>query len=97
MGKTIKRKLSPSLKAKVAVEALKELKTIPEIASSNSVHSSQVQKWKKLLKEKIPEIFTEGNSRKDTAKDELIDELYKQIGKLQVENEWLKKNTEYFR
>jgi transposase-like protein len=96
VGKTIRRKLSPSFKAKVAVEALKELKTIPEIASSNSVHASQVQKWKKELKEKIPEIFSEGNSRKDTTKDELIDELYKQIGKLQVENEWLKKNTDYF-
>lgn len=96
MGKTIRRKLSPSFKAKVAVEALKELKTIPQIASSNSVHASQVQKWKKELKEKIPEIFSEGNSRKDTSKDELIDELYKQIGKLQMENEWLKKNTDYF-
>jgi transposase-like protein len=96
VGKTIRRKLSPSFKAKVAVEALREVKTIPEIASSNSVHASQVQKWKKELKEKIPEIFTEGNSRKDTAKDELIDELYKQIGKLQMENEWLKKNTDYF-
>lgn len=96
MGKTIRRKLSPSFKAKVAVEALKELKTIPQIASSNSVHASQVQKWKKELKEKIPEIFSEGNSRKDTSKDELIDELYKQIGKLQMENEWFKKNTDYF-
>jgi len=96
VGKTIRRKLSPSFKAKVAVEALKELKTIPQIASSNSVHASQVQKWKKELKEKIPEIFSEGNSRKDTSKDELIDELYKQIGKLQMENEWLKKNTDYF-
>ena len=96
MGKTIRRKLSPSFKAKVAVEALKELKTIPQIASSNSVHASQVQKWKKELKEKIPEIFSEGNSRKDTSKDELIDELYKQIGKLQMENEWLKRNTDYF-
>jgi transposase-like protein len=96
VGKSIRRKLSPSFKAKVAVEALKELKTIPEIASSNSVHASQVQKWKKELKEKIHEIFSEGSSRKDTAKDELIDELYKQIGKLQVENEWLKKNTDYF-
>jgi len=57
VGKTIRRKLSPSFKAKVAVEALKELKTIPEIASSNSVHASQVQKWKKELKEKIPENF----------------------------------------
>jgi len=96
MGKTIRRKLSSAFKAKVAVEALRELKTVPQIAAANGVHASQVQKWKKELKEKIPEIFAEKGSRKDATKDELIDELYKQIGKLQVENEWLKKNTEYF-
>ena len=96
MGKTIRRKLSPAFKAKVAIDALRELKTVPQIAAANGVHASQVQKWKKELKEKIPEIFAEKGGRKDTEKDELIEELYMQIGKLQMENEWLKKNTEYF-
>ncbi len=96
MGKTIRRKLSPAFKAKVAVEALREQKTVPQIASQHGVHSSQVQKWKKDLKEGIPEIFSSGKGRDDRAKDELIEELYKQIGKLQVELEWIKKNTDYF-
>jgi transposase len=94
--KTIRRKLSPAFKAKVAIEALREQKTIPEIASQNGVHSSQVQRWKKELKDGIPDIFAKGKSHKDGAKDELIEELYKQIGKLQVELEWIKKSTDYF-
>ena len=96
MGKTIRRKLSPAFKAKVAVEAIREQKTIPEIASQNGVHTSQVQKWKRDLKAGIPEIFAKGTGRKDTSKDELIEELYKQIGKLQVELDWIKKSTDYF-
>lgn len=96
MGKQIRRKLSPALKAKVAVEALREQKTVPQIASQHGVHASQVQRWKKDLKEGIPEIFANGKGRKDSAKDELIEELYKQIGKLQVELDWLKKSVDYF-
>lgn len=96
MAKKIRRKLSPAFKAKVAVDALKEQKTMPEIASQHGVHASQVQKWKKELKEGISEIFTSGKTQKDGEKDALIEELYKQIGKLQVELDWLKKSTEYF-
>ena len=96
MGKTIRRKLSPAFKAKVAVEALREQKTIPQIASQNGIHSSQVQKWKKDLKDGILEIFANGKRRQDVSKDELIEELYKQIGKLQVELDWIKKSTDYF-
>ncbi len=96
MAKKIRRKLSPAFKAKVAVDALKEQKTMPEIASQHGVHSSQVQKWKKELKEGISEIFASGKTQKDGEKDALIEELYKQIGKLQVELDWLKKSTEYF-
>ena len=96
MGRTIRRKLTPAFKAKVAVEALREQKTIPQIASQHGVHASQVQKWKKDLRDGIPEIFANRKTRKDTDKDELIEELYKQIGKLQVELDWIKKSADYF-
>ena len=96
MGKLIRRKLSPAFKAKVAIEALREQKTMPEIASQHGVHTSQIQKWKKDLKDGIPEIFAKGKKRQDNSKDELIEELYKQIGKLQVELDWIKKSTDYF-
>jgi hypothetical protein len=48
------------------------------------------------LKDGIPEIFANGKGRKESDKDELIEELYKQIGKLQVELDWIKKSTDYF-
>jgi transposase-like protein len=94
--KKIRRKLSPAFKARVAVEALREQKTMPQIASQHGIHSSQVQKWKKELKEGIPGIFEKDNVHKDGEKDALIEELYKQIGKLQVELDWIKKSTDYF-
>lgn len=94
--KKIRRKLSPAFKAKVAMEAIREQKTIPEIASQHGIHASQVQKWKKELKEGVLDIFANGKARSDSAKDELIEELYKQIGKLQVELDWLKKSADYF-
>ncbi len=96
MAKAIRRKLSSALKTKVALEAIRGQKTTAQIASQYGVHSSQVQKWKKMLRDQIPEIFTSGKRRSDSDKDELIEELYKQVGKLQMELDWLKKSTDYF-
>ena len=96
MEKTIRRKLSPALKAKVAMEAMREQKTTPEIAKQNGVHPSQVQKWKKQLRDRLPELFSDGKNHNVSSQEELIASLYQQIGKLQVELEWLKKNSEYF-
>ena len=70
--------------------------TYAEITSKYKVHSSQIQKWKNLLKDKIGIIFSEQQLKKDNEKDELIDELYKQIGQLKVEIDWLKKKSELF-
>lgn len=95
MGKTIRRKLSPVLKAKVAIEAMKEQKTTPDIARENGVHSSQVQKWKKHLRENVAELFVGERGRATADQEELIASLYQQIGKLQMELSWIKKNSEY--
>ena len=86
-----KRKKYPKeIKARVALEAIKEEKTIAQISSEYEVHSNMVVKWKKQLKDNITEIFVRKNER-DPSHEELIDKLYKQIGKTQVENDWLKK------
>ena len=86
-----KRKQYPKeFKAKVALEALKGEKTIAEISSAYEVHSTMVTKWKKQLQENISDIFARKNDREPSDK-ELIDNLYKQIGKSQVEIDWLKK------
>lgn len=86
-----KRKQYPKeYKARVALEAMKGEKTIAEISSEYEVHSTMVTKWKKHLQENMGEIFTRKNDREPSDR-ELIENLYKQIGRSQVEIDWLKK------
>lgn len=86
-----KRKQYPKeFKARVALEAIKDEKTIAQISSEYEVHSNVVTKWKKLLQENIAEIFARKDER-EANDQELIDKLYRQIGKSQVEIDWLKK------
>ena len=84
---------SADLKAKIAVEAVKGQRTIQEIASHYSIHPSQVTQWKKQLVEGASEIFTHGREHHAEAGEELKAELYQQVGKLQVELDWLKKKS----
>lgn len=86
-----KRKLYPKeFKARVALEAVKEVKTIAELSTEYEIHSNMITKWKKQLQENISDIFIRKNDREPNDK-ELIDNLYKQIGKSHVEIDWLKK------
>jgi len=78
-------------KAKVALEAMKGLKTSAEISSDFGVHPTQIAKWKKELCKGLPKLFADRKSAEDKDKDQLIEELYKQIGQTQVEIAWLKK------
>lgn len=77
-------------KARVAFEALKGEKTMAELSSEYEVYSNMIMRWKKRLQENIGSIFIRKNER-DFSEKELIDNLYKQIGKSQVEIDWLKK------
>ena len=86
-----KKKYGKEFKAKVAMEALKGEKTIAEISSEYEIHSNMVSKWKKQLKENVANIFIRKNEQEPTA-DRKIENLYKEIGRMQVENSWLKKN-----
>lgn len=85
-----RKKYPPAFKARVALEALKEEKTIAQISAEYEVHGNLISKWKKQLKENIVEVFNGKNSN-DPETDRQTDNLYKEIGRLQVQNEWLKK------
>ncbi len=88
-----RKKYSKDLKSKVAIAAIKGHKTANEIASEFSVHSSMVNRWKREALEALPEIFA-GKFEKSAKEAEAErDRLYQQIGKLQVELDWLKKST----
>jgi transposase-like protein len=86
-----RKKFSNEFKAKVVMEALKGYKSLNELAREYQVHPNAIGNWKKEVLESLPEIFNNKRGPKTEANSELIDQLYKQIGKQQVELEWLKK------
>ncbi len=85
----------PAFKAKVALEAAKEIETAGQIASRFQVHPTQVGFWKHNLLRRAPELFSE---KKKQAEDnhELIERLYMQIGRKETEIEYLKKKVGYY-
>ena len=93
MGRT-RRRFDAAFKAKVALEALKEEKTTSQLSSEYGVHPNQIQQWKKHLLLELPGIFSRNSNRSKDEKEGLTDELYKQIGQLKVELDWLKKKSE---
>lgn len=90
----MRKSFGPALKAKVALAALKGDKTMAELSSEYEVHPGQISKWKRQVLELLPTLFEKRGDRKGERPDPCVDELYKQIGQLQVENDWLKKKSE---
>mgnify|MGYP000178306216 CR=1 FL=1 len=85
---------SAEFKAKVALEAAKEIKTLNELASQYEVHSVQISQWKKQLLENIVGVFS--TQKKSVNHTKKFDELYRQIGEVTVERDWLKKKLDLF-
>lgn len=89
--KSLRMKHAPAFKAKVALEALKEEKSSAELASQYQIHPGQIRNWKAVAANGIAELFNGKSQQADRDKDNLIEELYRQIGQLKVELDWLKK------
>lgn len=89
-----RRKFSPSFKAKVALEAIREQRTISELAQKHKLHVTQINLWKKQLLDSAEEVFDNGQPGSKQVSDEPdAAELYEQIGRLKVQLEWLKKKV----
>ena len=93
-----RKRPGPSFKAKVALSAVKEIKTVSELSSQFKVHSTQIHQWKRQLLERAQEVFENGRSGTGRAQEQeaVIAELYEQIGRLKMELEWLKKKAAGF-
>ena len=87
----MRKQFGKEFKAKVALEALKGLKTSAELASEYDVHTTQINQWKRELKEALPGVFARGKSAEEKDQEKLVDDLYKRIGQLEMENNWIKK------
>ena len=83
-------------KAQVAIEAIKGAKSINEIASAHGVHPNQVSAWKKEALEGLPDVLADKRTKKGHGTDAHEAELYKQIGRLTMEVEFLKKKLGLF-
>ena len=78
---------------KEALEAIKNQHTMTEIASECGVHANQVSKWKKHVLDELPGLFSNKREKTQHGNEALQDELYRQIGQLKVELDWMKKKV----
>lgn len=87
-----RRQFEDSFKAQVALEAVRETRTISELAQRFKVHPNQVSLWKKQLLTNAASVFA-GAGQAAKSDEPEASELYEQIGRLQVELTWLKKKV----
>ena len=88
-----RRQHSPEFKAKVGLEALKGIEPIHAIAARYQIHPVQVSQWKKEVAARLPEVFSRKAEPELAAAKAREDELYRKIGQLEMELDWLKKKA----
>src|SRR5690606_33206711 len=90
-----RKRYNPEFKLKVALEALQEKETVSVLASKYSIHSTQINQWKKQLKEQLKDFFS--TSKPAPQEDsKLVAQLYQKVGQQALELEWLKKKYEKY-
>ncbi len=97
MVQNMRKSHDAAFKAKVALAAAKGEKTIAQLASEFGIHGNQIRQWRKQLLSELPRIFSDRRQKGDREHEELVSELYQQIGQLKVELDWLKKKSQLLR
>jgi transposase len=93
MSKKIRRRFDAQLKAKVALEALRDVTTIAELAAKYQLHPNQIYAWKKRLSDGAAGVFS-GGAGKEGSREAEVAELYAKIGQLTVERDSLSRKSE---
>lgn len=84
---------SQAFKAKVALDALRGVHTLSELASRHKVHATQIAQWKKQLLENAPACFERGRAGGALDAEALTAPLYQEIGRLKMERDFLQKKS----
>lgn len=91
---TMKRtRHSADFKGKVALDAVKGVKTLSELSKEHGVHATQISEWKRQLLAGVRDIFGTRRGKETCEQQALQASLYEEIGRLKVELDWFKKNT----
>ncbi len=93
MTKQTRRKFTAEFKAKVALEAIKNQKTLAELSQHFEINAVMISKWKADFLENMAVVFQKESSISDTSDSVDVEKLYAQIGQLKVENDFLKKSA----
>lgn len=88
--KKSRRKFSADFKTKVVLEALSERLTATELAQKYELHPNQIAQWKREFLDHAAEVFKTGKKDQRQSQED-VSQLYRKIGQLQVENDFLKK------
>src|SRR6266702_5837139 len=91
---TQRKRYSAEFKARVALDAVKWLKTVNELASTYGVHPTQITHWKHQLQKEVPDIFSARRDKRQHDQEAFQAQLYQHIGQLKVELDWLKKKLD---
>ena len=93
MSERKRKNFSSQFKAKVALEAIRGVKTTTEIAQEFGVHPTQVGQWKKVLLEQAAGVFDAERGPKPVEPVVSQERLYSEIGRLKMDLDWLKKKS----
>jgi putative transposase len=89
----MRKRYAAKFKAQVALSAMREDKTMSELSSEFGIHANQIVRWKKELLNRAEEVFGRDADKRTQDAETREAELYRQIGQLKVELDWLKKKS----